>query len=128
MKLERHCFTAFSYPFLFGILSSIIIVFSILFDYSTDYLDKRTDKDISDIEKKYAITNINSVNILLSRVLLKVQVGLQEQITLYEDIASNLNGKKKMENKINNYVKNLQYILNNNLINSEHIDYSCIKI
>ena len=123
MKLERHFFNAFFYPFLFGILSSIIIVFSILFYYSTDYLDKRTDKDISDIEKKYAIININSVNILLSSVLLKVQVGLQEQITLYEDIASNLNDKKKMENKINNYVKNLQYILNNNLINMEHIDY-----
>ena len=124
MKLEKHFFNAFFYPFLFGIVSSIIIVFSILFYYSTDYLDKKSAEDIYNIEKKNAFININSVNILLSNILLKVQVGLQEQITFYEDITSNITDENREDSKANGYVINLQYILNNNFINNfKNIDY-----
>ena len=83
MKLKAKLFKSFFYPFLAGVIISIIIVFVILFYYSNDYLDKRSAEDIYTIEKKYSTVNINSVNVILSNILLKVQVGLQEQITFY---------------------------------------------
>ena len=87
MKLEDKFFNAFFYPFLIGIVISIIIVAVILSNYSNDFLDKRSAQDIYEMEKKYAKININSINILLSNILLKVQVGLQEQLTFYQKIA-----------------------------------------
>ena len=52
MKLENKFYSAFFYPFLIGIVLSIIIVATILSHYSNDYLDKRSAEDIYSIEKK----------------------------------------------------------------------------
>ena len=83
MKLENKFLSAFFYPFLIGIILSIIIVAFIIYLYSNNYLDEKTAEDIYTLEKKYATININSINVLLSNALLKVQVGLHEQLTFY---------------------------------------------
>ena len=90
MKLEDKFHNAFFYPFSIGIILSIIIVISILFYYSNYYLDIKSAEDLIKIEKKYAKININSVNVLIYNVLYRVQIGLQEQITLYHNIASKI--------------------------------------
>ena len=95
MKLENKFFNAFFYPFLIGIMISIIIVAVILSYYSNDYLDKKSAQDIYTMEKKYATININSVNILLSNAILKIQVGLHEQLSFYETIASKITDRSK---------------------------------
>ncbi len=123
MKLETKFFNAFFYPFLTGVISSIIIVFAILFYYSKNYLDKKSAEDIYSLEMKYATTNINSVNILLSNTLLKIQFGMQEQINFYKNIASKITPENKLQNKISEDVKNIKYLLDNDMINSERIDY-----
>ena len=90
MKLENKFYNAFFYAFSIGIILSIIIVVVVLSYYSNDYLDKKSAKDVFKIEKEYAAININSVNVLISNTLLRVQVGLQEQLTFYQNIASKI--------------------------------------
>ena len=109
MKLKVKLFKSFFYPFLVGIILSIIIVFVILFYYSNDYLDKKSAEDIYTIEKQYAAVNINSINVILSNVLLKVQVGMQEQISFYEIIASKLTPEAKLENRITEDMNNVKF-------------------
>ena len=95
MKLENKFFNSFFYPFLIGIILSIIIVTIIVSSYSKDYIDKKSASDIYYLEKKYATININSINILLANTLLKIQVGLHEQITFYNNIASKIIDRSK---------------------------------
>ena len=95
MKLEDKFFKTFFYPFLIAITISIIMVAIVLSRYSNNYLDKRSAKDIYEMEKKYASININSLNILLTNTLLKVQVGLLEQLTFYQNIASKITDRSK---------------------------------
>ena len=123
MKLQTKFFNAFFYPFLAGVIFSIIIVFVILFYYSNNYLDKKSAEYIYSLEMKYASKNINSVNILLSNTLLKIQVGMQEQINFYNNIASKMTPESKLQNKISEDVKNIKYLLDNNMRQSERVDY-----
>ena len=114
MKLENKFISAFFYPFLIGIIISIIIVAFIIYYYSNGYLDKKTAEDIYTLEKKYATININSINVLLSNALLKVQVGLHEQLTFYENIASQIDSQTaRLQSTINSDVKNVIEILDN---------------
>jgi len=85
MRLEDKFFHSFFYIFLIGISFSIIIVSSILLYYSQDFLDKNTSSNVYYLEKKLAESNINSMNILLLNLILKLQVSLQEQITFYQE-------------------------------------------
>jgi hypothetical protein len=123
MKLKVKLFNSFFYPFLVGIIISIIIVFVILIYYSNDYLDKKSAEDIYTVEKKYAAVNINTINVILSNALLKVQVGMQEQITLYEIIASKLTPETKLENRITEDTKNIKFLLDNNMRESNRSNY-----
>ena len=95
MKLEDKFFKTFFYPFLIAITISILMVSIILSRYSNNYLDKRSAKDIYEMEKKYASININSLNILLTNTLLKAQVGLLEQLTFYQNISSKITDRSK---------------------------------
>ena len=122
MKLENKFYNAFFYPFLAGITLSIIIVAMILAYYSNNYLDKKSAEDVFNIEKKYAKTNINSVNVLISNVLLKVQIGLKEQLTFYEDIASKITDYSK--SSIGKNIYNA-FNLENELIETDD-DYTSI--
>ena len=88
MKLEDKFFRAFFYPFCFGILASIIIVITILSYYLNRYLDEATAEGVFEIETKYSKNSIYSANLLLSDLLLKLKLSLDEQIS-YLKIAEN---------------------------------------
>ena len=98
MRLEDKFFNSFFYLFLAGITLSLVIVSVILCYYSDNFLDKRVASDIYHIEKKYAHSNIKSMIVLLSDLILKLQVALKEELTLYLDIAKEI---KNNEDNLN---------------------------
>ena len=91
MRLEDKFFNSFFYLFLFAISLSMIFVVITLFYYSENYIDDRTSKDIIHIEKKNANSNINSMNVLLSNMILKMQVALKEALTLFINLSRETN-------------------------------------
>ena len=116
MKLEKIFFHSFFYPFLIGVLMSMITVTYFLSKYTQNYIDKRTGKNVVDLEKEYAKININSVNKILTTSLLKIQMSLNEQILYYQKLANRT--KDLTSQKINDYLKCLldiddEYILKN---------------
>ena len=114
MKLENKFLSDFFYPFLIGIILSIITVAFIIYYYSNDYLDKATAEDIYTLEKKYATININSINVLLSNALLKIQVGLHEQMTFYENLAAQIKSDtERLQSSITRDLKNAMDLLYN---------------
>ena len=82
MRLEDKFFNTFFYLFLVVISLSLILVSVILFYYSNNYLDEQTSHDIFEMELKYAKSNINSMNVLLSNLVLKMQIVLKEELIL----------------------------------------------
>ena len=119
MKLEDKFFNSFFYPFLVGVLLSMVTVTTFLSIFASNYLDKRTGKNIVDLEKKFAKININSVNSLLSTTLLKVQASINEQLLFYLKLANKVGN-------INNYEIN-QYLVNAikaETITKEQMEYS----
>ena len=90
MRLEDKFFNSFFYLFLISITLSLVIIITILFYFSGNILDERTASEVYYLEKRNAKANINSMNILLSNIILKLQVVLQEQVTHYQDISNTL--------------------------------------
>ena len=90
MKLEDKFFNSFFYPFLIGVLLSMITITIFLAIFTNNYFDKKTGQKIVDLEKKFAKVNINSVNALLTTTLLKVQASLNEQILFYQKLANKI--------------------------------------
>ena len=90
MRLEDKFYNSFFYLFLVAIFFSIIIVMTTLIYFSQDFLDEETATEVIDIEKRFAKANINSMNILLYNLILKLQVNIQQIITLYQNIAGGL--------------------------------------
>ena len=88
MKLKDKLFISFFYPFLITIALDMIIVTIFLYIFTNYYLDKRTAQNIIEIEKKTARITINSVDVLISTTLLKVQASLNEQIIFYQKMAN----------------------------------------
>ena len=116
MKLEDRFFQSFFYPFLAGVLLSMIIVTIFLGIFTNDFFDKRTGKNIVDLEKKYASMNINSINSILTTTLLKIQASLNEQILFYQKLANRTSDINSY--KINKFLKCLldvdeEYLENN---------------
>ena len=116
MKLEDQFFQSFFYPFLVGVLLSMIIVTIFLGIFTNDFFDKRTGKNIVDLEKKYASMNINSINSILTTTLLKIQASLNEQILFYQKLANRTSDINSY--KINKFLKCLldvdeEYLENN---------------
>ena len=88
MKLEDQFFHSFFHPFIAGvILSAAIVIFSSL-SFTNNYIDKGTGDNLIDLEKKYAKANLNSVNIIISTQLLKIQADLNEIINYYINLAN----------------------------------------
>ena len=98
MRLEDKFFNSFFYLFFIAIFFSIIIVMTTLIYFSQDFLDKETATEVIDIEKRYAKENINSMNILLYNIILKLQVNIQQIITLYQNIAKNISNSSDILN------------------------------
>ena len=127
MRLEDKFFNSFFYLFLIGITFSIVIVITILFYFSDNFLDERTASEVFHLEDRYAKSKINSMNILLTNLVVKLQVVLQEQVTLYQDIAKTLVNltndlnlddidvynvyelKEKINSNDNEFMKRLEY-------------------
>ena len=96
MRLEDKFFNSFFYPLLVGIVLSLVIVITILGYYSGNFLDTKTSYDVYLLEKKYAVSNINTLTIFLSNAIHKLQIALQEQISLYLRTAQSLDFSKEL--------------------------------
>ena len=105
MKLEKKFLKVFFFPFLIGISLSIVIVSFILSYYSSNFLNKESAKMIYKLEKQYSTINLNSINVIISNVILKIQVALQEQISFYKHLASQISDNEKRNRKIQEYTK-----------------------
>ena len=103
MKLEDKFYSSFFYPFLIGVLLSMLIVIGFLVKYTNNYFDNRTGKNIVNLEKKYAAININSINALLTTTLLKIQASLNEQILFYLKLANRT--QDILDYKINEFLR-----------------------
>mgnify|MGYP006873018115 CR=1 FL=1 len=122
MKLENIFFRSFFYPFLISVLMSMISVTYFLVKFTDNYIDKRTGKNVVDLEKKYAKININSVNKILTTLLLKIQMSLNEQILYYQKLGNRI--KDLTNHKVNDYLKCLLDIDDEFLIkNREKLKY-----
>ena len=99
MKLENQFFHSFFYPFLIGIVLSAatIIVCSRIF--TDNYIERITDNNILELGKDYSKINIDSINVLISSILLKVQINLNELINYYQDIANKVKSKNPYLNR-----------------------------
>ena len=103
MKLENKFYNSFFYPFLVGVLLSMLAVTCFLAKYTNNYFDKLTGKKIVDLEKKYATININSISTLLSTTILKIQASLNEHILFYLKLANKIDDISNYN--VNEYVK-----------------------
>ena len=100
MKLEDQFYRSFFYPFIGGMILSaaVVILSSILF--TNNYLDKGTGNNLIDLEKKYSKVNLNSVNVIISTYLLKVQAGLNEIINYYYNLATKIKADHSLADNI----------------------------
>ena len=103
MKLADKFFNSFFYPFMVGVLLSMLIVIGFLALFTNNYFDNRTGKNIVDLEKKYATVNINSINAILTSNILKIQASLNEIILFYLKLANRTNEITNF--KINDFLK-----------------------
>ena len=90
MMLEHMFFKSFFYPFLVSVFLSTLVVTIFLGCFTNNNYDKKTRQNIIDLGKKFSKISINSANVLLSSMLLKLQVCLNEQIIFYQKIAKDL--------------------------------------
>ena len=65
-----------------AILSSIV--------FTCNYIDKGTRINIIELEKNYSKVNLNSINIIITTYLLKIQSGLNELINNYQNLANQI--------------------------------------
>ena len=128
MKLDRKLFNSFFYPFLVGVLLSTIIVTIFLGIFANSYYDKKMTQRIIDLESNYAKINLNSVNIHVSVILLKIQASLNEQILFYQKMANKTKNIDITKLKYNNDKLKLVYdydeiYLKNNEKNLEYMGF-----
>ena len=90
MKLEDQFLKSFFYPFLLGIIISLIIVISSTVLFTYNYIDKGTADNLINLEKKIAKLNVNRANTIIITTLLKVQTGLNEIINSYQNYAKKI--------------------------------------
>ena len=128
MKLLQHFYSSFFYIFLIGIILNFIsiIIFSIFF--TNKYIDKITGENIIELEKNISKVNLNSINVIITTSLAKIQSSLNELITAYQKNARIIKeGKNINYNISNNFFKGLLDLtpefLEQNLDNLEYIAY-----
>ena len=87
MKLEDKFFKSFFYPFIISTILSTLVVTLFLLFFTNNYYDRKSLEQIINSEKKYSKININSVSVLLTTTIQKIQAGLNENIILYQRLA-----------------------------------------
>ena len=90
MKLEYQLFHSFIIPFITGIILCAAMVISSSIYFTNKYTDRTTRNNIIEIEKKNSKININSVDLLITTHLLKIQSALNELILYYQNLANEL--------------------------------------
>ena len=90
MELANIIFKSFFYPFLIGIILSILIVSILLSLFTNNYYDKRSAQNAINFEINSAKMKLKSANIILSSTLLKIQAALNEQILIYQKMANKI--------------------------------------
>lgn len=98
MELEQKLFKSFFYPFLIGVILSTLIVSLLLGLYTNSYYDKRAAQIAINAEINYTKMQINSANVILSSMLLKIQAAINEQILFYEKIANQIKDIEDISN------------------------------
>ena len=108
-------------------MSFLIIVISSVI-YTNKYIDKKTEDNIIQLEKKYSKVNLNSMNVIITASLSKIQSSLNELISAYQNVAKKVKENDNIDIEINNnFFKNLLDLtptyLEENLNNMEYIAY-----
>ena len=66
MELKDIFFKSFFFPFLSGVILSTLVITIFLGIFTNNYYDKRTSKNIINIEKKNSEIKIKSINTIIS--------------------------------------------------------------
>jgi len=90
MELKDIFFKSFFYTFLSGIILSTLVITIFLGLFTNNYYDKRTSKNIIDIEKKNSEIKIKSIITIITTYISNLQISLNEQIIFYKKIANDL--------------------------------------
>ena len=107
MELFKKFFNNLFYPFLVGIIIAIAYVIVIINVITFKRIDLKTSQNIVTIEKQYSEVNINTITIFFLNDLLKVQLGLQQHILFYNEVANKAKNSTVTENlKIQDYLFN----------------------
>ena len=115
MELFNKFFNNLFYPFLIGIAITIIFVVIMVNINTFNAIDLKTSKNIISIEKKHSKININTISIILINDLIKVQLGLEQQILFYNEFASKFNNSYFSTQNIQDYLYNYYELKKMNL-------------
>ena len=86
MELEKQFLRYFFLFFLIGLTFSAIIVIGISWYFTGSYLDKKSSNNFVGLIKDFSEININSINDIVSTLLLKMQISLSELIISYQNV------------------------------------------
>ncbi len=95
----------------------MVIISSIVF--TCNYIDKGTRINIIELEKNYSKVNLNSINIIITTYLLKIQSGLNELINNYQNFANQIIHFSKPQliyMLIKLFMRNMSYIRINGIM------------
>ena len=115
MELFNKFFNYLFYPFLIGIIITIVSIIVFINTITFKRIDLKTSQNIVSIEKKKTEININSISVLLFNDLVKVQLGLQQQILFYGETISRINNLKMENITLQNYTYNYYELKEMNL-------------
>ena len=93
-----------------------------------NYIDKKTGENIVELEKNFSKINLNSMNVIITTSLAKIQASLNELITSYQNVAKKVKENKTINIDINNtFFKGILDLtpsyLEENLNNMDYIAY-----
>ena len=90
VKLEDIFYKYFFSSFFICVFLSSLISIIFLSIFTNNYYDKRTIKNIINLEKQNSKLNINIANDMVTSYITKIQIGINELILFYERIANDL--------------------------------------
>ena len=105
MKLEDKFFKSFFYSFFASVIACTFVVTTFLGLFTNTYYDKKSYNYIRDLEKNYSKININSVNIILTSTIERVQASLNEHILHYQKLANKLLEETEIPEVNDTYMK-----------------------
>ena len=123
MELNEQFYHSFFYTFLVGVVLSFlaIAIFSIIF--TNTYIDKKTGDNILELEKQFAKVNLNSMNIIITSSITKIQQSLNELISSYIKAANIVKNNENIHINLtnNNFFKGLLSLTPSFLEENKHL-------